>query len=32
MVDEMHVLSDEDTHTIELILHLEGDSHAHQSA
>ncbi len=32
MVDEMHVHSDEDTHTIELILHLEGDSHAHQSA
>lgn len=28
MVDEMHVTSDEDHHTIELILYLEGDDHA----
>lgn len=27
MVDEMHVLGDETTHTIELILHLEGEAH-----
>lgn len=27
MVDEMHVFSDEQTHTIELILYLEGKSH-----
>lgn len=32
MVDEMHILSDEKTHTIELILRLEGDSHVHQNA
>lgn len=32
MVDEMHILSDEQTHTIELILHLEGDIHAHKNA
>jgi anti-sigma regulatory factor (Ser/Thr protein kinase) len=32
MVDEMHVHSDEDTHTIELILHLDGDSNAHEHA
>lgn len=32
MVDEMHVLSDEENHTIELILRLEGDNHAHQNA
>ncbi|HEY0757063.1 MAG TPA: SpoIIE family protein phosphatase [Ktedonobacteraceae bacterium] len=32
MVDEMHVLSDEDTHTIELILNLEGDDHAHKNS
>ncbi|HVU71292.1 MAG TPA: SpoIIE family protein phosphatase [Ktedonobacteraceae bacterium] len=32
MVDEMHVLSNEENHTIELILRLEGDNHAHQNA
>lgn len=32
MVDEMHVLSDKETHTIELILHLEGDPHASENA
>jgi len=32
MVDEMHILSDEKTHTIELIVHLEGESHVHQNA
>lgn len=32
MVDEMHVLSDSETHTVELILKLEGDLHAPQSA
>jgi serine phosphatase RsbU (regulator of sigma subunit)/anti-sigma regulatory factor (Ser/Thr protein kinase) len=32
MVDEMHILSDEKTHTIELILRLEGDTHVHPHA
>lgn len=32
MVDEMRILSDENTHTIELILHLEGDTYASQNA
>ncbi|HEX7735721.1 MAG TPA: SpoIIE family protein phosphatase [Ktedonobacteraceae bacterium] len=32
MVDEMHVLSNKETHTIELILHLEGDAHVRQNA
>ncbi len=32
MVDEMHILSDEQTHTIELIVRLEGDSYAHKNA
>jgi serine phosphatase RsbU (regulator of sigma subunit)/anti-sigma regulatory factor (Ser/Thr protein kinase) len=32
MVDEMHILSDGKTHTIELIVHLEGESHVHQNA
>jgi serine phosphatase RsbU (regulator of sigma subunit)/anti-sigma regulatory factor (Ser/Thr protein kinase) len=30
MVDEVHVSSDEAHHTLELILYLEGDSHASQ--
>jgi len=30
MVDEVHVFSDEAHHTLELILYLEGDSHASQ--
>lgn len=29
MVDEMHVLQAEQSHTIELIMHLEGGSHVH---
>jgi hypothetical protein len=29
-VDEVHVSSDEAHHTLELILYLEGDSHASQ--
>lgn len=32
MVDEMHILSDEKTHTIELIVRLEGDTHVHPHA
>lgn len=32
MVDEMHVFNDKQTHTIELILHLEGASHARENA
>jgi serine phosphatase RsbU (regulator of sigma subunit)/anti-sigma regulatory factor (Ser/Thr protein kinase) len=32
MVDEMHILSDEKMHTIELILRLEGDTHVHPHA
>ncbi len=32
MVDEMHIFSDEKTHTIELILRLEGDTHVHPNA
>lgn len=32
MVDEMHVLSDKETHTVELILHLEGDSRVSENA
>ncbi|MBO0778393.1 MAG: SpoIIE family protein phosphatase [Ktedonobacteraceae bacterium] len=32
MVDDMRILSDEHTHTIELILHLEGGSHVRQNA
>lgn len=32
MVDEMHILNDEHTHTIELILRLEGGQHAHKNA
>jgi serine phosphatase RsbU (regulator of sigma subunit)/anti-sigma regulatory factor (Ser/Thr protein kinase) len=32
MVDEMHVESDEQAHTIELILYLEGGSHAQKNA
>ncbi|GHO49077.1 SpoIIE family protein phosphatase [Ktedonospora formicarum] len=32
MVDDMRILSDEHTHTIELIFHLKGDSHVHQNA
>lgn len=28
MVDDMRILSEEHSHTIELIVHLEGDSHA----
>jgi serine phosphatase RsbU (regulator of sigma subunit)/anti-sigma regulatory factor (Ser/Thr protein kinase) len=32
MVDEMHIESDEQTHTIELIWHLEGGHHAHKNA
>lgn len=32
MVDEMHVLNDEHTHTIELIVRLEGGQHTHQHA
>ncbi len=31
MVDEMHVLSDGQTHTLELILHLEGDAYVQQN-
>jgi anti-sigma regulatory factor (Ser/Thr protein kinase) len=30
MVDEMHVHQAEESHTIELIVHLEGGSHVHQ--
>ncbi len=29
MVDEMHVTSDESHHTIEVVMHLEGDDGAH---
>ena len=29
MVDEMHVTSDESHHTIEVVMHLEGDDDAH---
>src|SRR5205814_9998651 len=32
MVDEMHIHSGEHAHTIELIMHLEGDSHVQQNA
>ncbi len=32
MVDEMHVASDDHSHTIELILHLKGNDHAGQTA
>jgi anti-sigma regulatory factor (Ser/Thr protein kinase) len=32
MVDEMHVTSDEDHHTIELILHLKGEQHGSENA
>jgi anti-sigma regulatory factor (Ser/Thr protein kinase) len=32
MVDEMHILSDEQAHTIELILYLEGGSYAQKNA
>lgn len=32
MVDEMHILNEQQTHTIELILHLEGASHARENA
>lgn len=31
MVDEMHILSDKQTHTIELIVYLEGGSPAHKN-
>jgi len=32
MVDDMHVTSDSDHHTIELIMHLEGDSHGSKNS
>lgn len=32
MVDDMHVTSDSDHHTIELIMHLEGDSHGSENS
>lgn len=32
MVDEMHVSSDATTHTIELVMHLEGGDDGHQTA
>jgi serine phosphatase RsbU (regulator of sigma subunit)/anti-sigma regulatory factor (Ser/Thr protein kinase) len=32
MVDEMHILNDKETHTIELIMRLEGEPYAHQNA
>jgi len=32
LVDEMHVASDERHHTVELIMYLEGDEHARQTA
>jgi serine phosphatase RsbU (regulator of sigma subunit)/anti-sigma regulatory factor (Ser/Thr protein kinase) len=32
MVDEMHVRSDADTHTLELVMHLRGDGHGNQAA
>ncbi len=32
MVDDMHVTSNSDHHTIELIMHLEGDSHGSKNS
>ena len=32
MVDEMNVTSDETHHTVELIMHLEGDSRTHKTS
>jgi serine phosphatase RsbU (regulator of sigma subunit)/anti-sigma regulatory factor (Ser/Thr protein kinase) len=32
MVDDMHVTSDADHHTVELIMHLEGDSHGSKNS
>ena len=32
MVDEMHVSSDETTHTIELVMHLTGDGHGNKDS
>jgi anti-sigma regulatory factor (Ser/Thr protein kinase) len=32
MVDEMHVTTDEKTHTLELVMHLRGDGHGNQDA
>jgi len=32
MVDDMRILSDDHSHTIELIFHLEGGSHVRQNA
>jgi anti-sigma regulatory factor (Ser/Thr protein kinase) len=32
MVDEMHVTTNEQTHTLELVMHLRGDGHGNQDA